>query len=144
VAVRKEGQNGKGAFRVMAERASMMIGSPTAFAASIALVGVWALSGFVLHFSTDWQLIINTVTNIVTLFIVFLIQNTQNRDAKAMHLKLDELIRAVGEARTHMVGLENLPDEDLARLERQFQRIHEREVRKQEVKAEQKTSGAGG
>jgi low affinity Fe/Cu permease len=126
----------------MAEGASAAIGSPGAFGAAIILVAVWGVSGFVFHFSDGWQLIINTFTNVVTLFIVFLIQNTQNRDAKAMHLKLDELIRAVTEARTQMVGLENLPDEDLARLERQFQRIQQREIRKKELQAEQKTTGA--
>ncbi len=121
---------GKSTFRLMAEKTSAAIGSSYAFAAVIAIVAVWGLSGFAFHFSDAWQLVINTFTNVVTLFIVFLIQNTQNRDAKAMHLKLDELIRAVTEARTHLVGLENLSDDDLARLGRQFQRIQQREIRK--------------
>jgi low affinity Fe/Cu permease len=120
----------------MAESAAAIIGSPTAFAASVVIVLVWALSGFAFHFSDGWQLVINTLTNVVTLFIVFLIQNTQNRDAKAMQLKLDELIRAVGDARTHLVGLENLSDEDIAALERQFRRIQRREMRKIEQKAD--------
>lgn len=122
----------------MAERTADACGSPGAFVATVVLVGVWALSGFYFDFSANWQLIINTVTNVVTLLIVFLIQNTQNRDAKAMHLKLDELIRAVADARTHLVGLENLSDEDLQRLDRQFRRIQEREIRK----VEQKTKAA--
>jgi low affinity Fe/Cu permease len=122
----------------MAERTAEACGSPGAFVGTVVLVAVWALSGFFFHFSANWQLIINTVTNVVTLLLVFLIQNTQNRDAKAMHLKLDELIRAMGEARTHLVGLENLSDEDLQSLGRQFRRIQQREIRK----TEQKTTAA--
>ena len=82
-----------------------------------------ACHGPTFHFSDTWQLIINTATTVVTFLMVFLIQNTQNRDAKAMHLKLDELIRAVKGARNQLVDLENLSDDDLKKLEQQFQAI---------------------
>ena len=78
------------------------------------------------HFSDTWQLVINTATTIVTFLMVFLIQNTQNRDAKAVHLKLDELIRALKDARNELVDLENLSDEELTKLEEQFKRMRER------------------
>ncbi|PYI82144.1 MAG: hypothetical protein DMF05_00440 [Verrucomicrobia bacterium] len=84
---------------------------------------VWLITGPTFHFSDTWQLIINTATTVVTFLMVFLIQNTQNRDAKAMHLKLDELIRAVKGARNQLVDLENLSDEDLKKLEEQFRRL---------------------
>ena len=80
----------------------------------------------VFHFSDTWQLVINTGTTIVTFLMVFLIQNTQNRDAKAIHLKLDELIRAVKGARNTLVDLENCTDEELAELQEEFERLHRR------------------
>ena len=82
------------------------------------------------HFSDTWQLIINTGTTIVTFLMVFLIQNTQNRDAKAMHLKLDELIRAVGSARNRLVHLEDLSDAELSSLEKEFKRLHDKVEKK--------------
>ncbi len=121
----------KGTFRLLAEKTAEVVGSPTAFFLSIIGVAVWILSGLAVGFGDSWQLVINTLTNLFTLFIVLLIQNTQNRHAKAVHLKLDELIRAVREARTGLVGLEDLSDEELARLEEQFKRIRERESRPQ-------------
>src|SRR5262249_25749046 len=87
---------------------------------------VWATLGPVFHYSDTWQLVINTGTTIITFLVVFLIQHTQNRDAKAVHLKLDELIRAVGAARTGLVHLEDLSESELADLERELQRLHER------------------
>jgi low affinity Fe/Cu permease len=87
---------------------------------------VWILTGPTFHFSDTWQLIINTATTIVTFLMVFLIQNTQNRDAKAMHLKLDELIRAIKNARNELVDLEELSDEELQRLEQQFRKMRQR------------------
>lgn len=87
---------------------------------------VWIVTGPTFHFSDTWQLIINTATTIITFLMVFLIQNTQNRDAKAMHLKLDELIRAVKGARNQLVDLEELSDEELKKLEKQFQRMRKR------------------
>ena len=100
-----------------------MLGSAWAFAAAVLAILVWVLTGPTFHFSDTWQLIINTATTIITFLMVFLIQNTQNRDAKAVHLKLDELIRAVKGARNQLVDLENLSDEDLKKLEQQFQRL---------------------
>jgi low affinity Fe/Cu permease len=103
-----------------------MLGSAWAFSAAVLVILLWLVTGPVFHFSDTWQLIINTATTVITFLMVFLIQNTQNRDAKAMHLKLDELIRAVEGARNELVDLENLSDEDLKKLEEQFQRMRER------------------
>jgi low affinity Fe/Cu permease len=113
-------------FRTFAHWTAELVGSPWAFGAGFVTVIVWGATGPVFHFSDTWQLVINTGTTIVTFLMVFLIQSTQNRDAKAMHLKLDELIRAVGAARTHLVHLENLTDDELAGLEQEFQRLHDR------------------
>jgi low affinity Fe/Cu permease len=87
---------------------------------------VWAITGPVFHFSDTWQLVINTGTTIVTFLMVFLIQNTQNRDAKAIHLKLDELLRVQKRARNSLVDLEDLSDEDLAKLQDEFKLLHAR------------------
>ncbi len=94
------------AFRVFARHASVILGSAWAFCAAILIIVIWALTGPTFHFSDTWQLIINTGTTIVTFLMVFLIQNTQNRDAKAVHLKLDELIRALKGARNKLVDLD--------------------------------------
>lgn len=110
-------------FRVFARKSSTILGSAWAFAGAILIIAVWALTGPTFHFSDTWQLIINTGTTIVTFLMVFLIQNTQNRDAKAVHLKLDELIRALKKARNEMVDLEDLSDEELKKLEDQFRRV---------------------
>jgi len=114
------------AFRVFARRSSATLGSAWAFAAAILIIIVWGATGPTFHFSDTWQLIINTGTTIVTFLMVFLIQNTQNRDAKAVHLKLDEIIRAIKGARNELVDLEDLSDEDLAALEKQFQRVRKK------------------
>lgn len=112
-------------FRIFAQKTSDRVGSPWAFIIAVATVIVWAVSGPLFGFSDTWQLVINTGTTIVTFLMVFLIQNTQNRDAKAMHLKLDELLRAASEARTALVDLEDLSDEELAKLQKQFQQLRE-------------------
>src|SRR5947207_9224288 len=114
------------AFRFFARRSSMMLGSAWAFAAAILIILIWGVTGPMFHYSDTWQLIINTGTTIVTFLMVFLIQNTQNRDAKAAHLKLDELIRALKDARNELVDLENLSDEELKKLEKQFKTIRKR------------------
>ena len=111
------------AFRIFARRSSMILGSAWAFAGAVLVILIWILTGPTFHFSDTWQLIINTATTIITFLMVFLIQNTQNRDAKAVHLKLDEIIRALKGARNELVDLEELSDEDLKELEKQFQRI---------------------
>lgn len=113
-------------FHKFAHTISNAVGSPVAFIAAVAIVAVWGITGPLFHFSDTWQLVINTGTTIITFLMVFVIQNTQNRDAKAIHLKLDELIRAMEGARTKLVDLEDLSDEELAGLEKQFQHMHER------------------
>jgi low affinity Fe/Cu permease len=125
------------AFRSFAHRASVLLGSALAFCAAVLVIVVWLVTGPAFHFSDTWQLIINTATTVITFLMVFLIQNTQNRDAKAMHIKLDELIRAVEGARNHLVDVENLSDEAITKLEEQFQRL-----RKQSEKS-QTSSGNG-
>ncbi|MEO6776604.1 MAG: low affinity iron permease family protein [Kofleriaceae bacterium] len=102
---------------------SAAIGTPWAFVLALTGVVVWLVSGPVFHYSDTWQLVINTSTTIVTFLIVFLIQNTQNHDSRAIHLKLDELIRAVSAARTSLVDLEDLPEDELRKLEHEFQRL---------------------
>jgi len=114
------------AFRVFARKASAILGSAWAFVAAVLVIVIWGVTGPTFHFSDTWQLIINTGTTIVTFLMVFLIQNTQNRDAKAVHLKLDEIIRALKGARNELVDLEQLSDEDLKELEKQFQRIRQK------------------
>jgi len=116
----------RNAFRVFARQSSIILGSAWVFTAAILIIVAWALTGPTFHFSDTWQLIINTGTTIVTFLMVFLIQNTQNRDAKAFQLKLDEIIRAVKGARNELVDLENLSDEDMKELEKQFKRIRQK------------------
>src|SRR6266511_181593 len=113
------------AFRVFARHSAIALGSAWAFAGAVLVILVWILTGPMFHFSDTWQLVINTATTIVTFLMVFLIQNTQNRDAKAVHLKLDELIRALKDARNELVDLEDLSDEELKKLEKQFQQVHQ-------------------
>ena len=117
------------AFRIFARRSSRVLGSAWAFAGAIVIIVVWGVTGPAFHYSNTWQLIINTGTTIVTFLMVFLIQNTQNRDAKAAHLKLDEIIRALEGARNELIDLEKLADEDLASLEKQFERVREKAER---------------
>ena len=117
------------AFRIIARRSSTVLGSAWAFAGALLVILVWVLTGPTFHFSDTWQLIINTATTVITFLMVFLIQNTQNRDAKAVHLKLDEVIRALKGARNQLVDLENLSDEDLKKLEKQFQRLRQKAER---------------
>jgi low affinity Fe/Cu permease len=114
----------------MASASAAAVGSKWAFLLSIFIVLVWAGTGPMFHYSNTWQLVINTGTTIVTFLMVFLIQNTQNRDAKAIHLKLDELIRGVKGARTHLVNLEEFSDEELEKLQKQFVHVQSRAERK--------------
>ena len=116
-------------FRIFANRTAEWVGTPWAFALALALIVVWAASGPAFGYSDTWQLVVNTTTTIVTFLMVFLVQNTQNRDARAIHLKLDELIRAVRGARTAMVALENSSDDELAELQADFERLHRRLAR---------------
>jgi low affinity Fe/Cu permease len=114
------------AFRIFASRAAEWVGTPGAFVLGLGLIVLWALTGPLFGYSDTWQLVVNTATTIVTFLMVFLIQNTQNRDTRAVHLKLDELIRGVKGARTAMVALENSTDEELAELQAEFDRLHHR------------------
>ena len=114
------------AFRIFATKAAHAVGSPWAFILSVALVIIWALLGPKFGYSNTWQLVINTGTTIITFLMVFLIQNTQNRDARAIHLKLDELIHGVKGARNFMVDLENCTDEEIAAFEKEFHELRKR------------------
>jgi low affinity Fe/Cu permease len=115
-------------FRRFSRHAAKAVGSPWAFMVAVATIAVWAVTGPLFHFSDSWQLVINTSTTIVTFIMVFLIQNTQNRDAAAMQLKLDELISAIKQARNQLVDLEDLPDEQLERLQGEFRKLGQREM----------------
>ena len=113
----------KESFRRFSCSAAECLGCYWAFGTALALIAIWAATGPIFHFSDTWQLVINTGTTIVTFLMVFLIQNTQNRDAKALHLKLDELIRSTGKARNALVNLEDLTDEELATLKAEFEKV---------------------
>lgn len=114
-------------FSNWSRQASDLLGSPYAFLIAALVVVVWLISGPMFGFSDTWQLIINTSTTIVTFLMVFLIQNTQNRDTRATQLKLDEIIKATEKARNRLIDLENCTDKELDQLQRQFQKMRERE-----------------
>lgn len=122
-------------FRRFAQRTSAVVGSPWSFMIAVAVIVVWAVTGPLFGFSDTWQLVINTSTTIVTFLMVFLIQNTQNRDAKAIHLKLDELIRGVEKARNRLVDLEHMSDEELDELQKEFQAFREQYVKRHPPRA---------
>src|SRR6184192_1654926 len=108
-------------FRHFAHRSANVLGSAWAFIGAIFIIAVWGLTGPAFHFSDTCQLIINTGTTIVTFLMVFLIQNTQNRDAKAAHLKLDEVIRALKGARNELIDIEKLSDAELEQLAKRYE-----------------------
>lgn len=110
-------------FRKFAGRTSEMVGSSWSFIIAALVIVVWATTGPMFGYSDTWQLVINTGTTIITFLMVFLIQNTQNRDAKAIHLKLDELIKATSGARNYMMDLDKLSDQQLKQLEAEYKRI---------------------
>src|SRR5246500_1559460 len=112
-----------GSFHSFAGRASLLVGSKWAFTIAVLIILFWGLSGPYFHFSDTWQLVVNTATTIVTFLIVFLIQNTQNRDARAIHLKLDEIIHSLKRARNEMIQIENLSDADLEAISKNFEKI---------------------
>jgi low affinity Fe/Cu permease len=111
-------------FHRVSSKVSSATGSPLAFILAILIIVIWLFSGPAANYSDTWQLVINTGTTIVTFLMVFLIQNTQNRDSKAIHLKLDELLRGVKGARTSLVDIEDLSDEELEKLHQQFEKLH--------------------
>jgi low affinity Fe/Cu permease len=103
-------------FTVIATRISFAVGQPLAFSAALLVIILWGVTGPIFGYSDTWQLIINTATTIVTFLMVFLIQNSQNRDAAAMQAKLDELIRAIHDARQQFIGIEHLPDRKIEEI----------------------------
>jgi low affinity Fe/Cu permease len=111
--------------------ASFWVGSKWAFVTSGLLIATWAISGPIFHYSDTWQLVINTGTTIVTFLMVFLIQNTQNRDARAINLKLDELIHAIDKAGDHMINIEKLSDVELDVLQAQFEQVRAADARRE-------------
>lgn len=111
-------------FHRFAAKVSTLTGAGGAFVLALTAVLVWACTGPLFHFSDTWQLVINTSTTIITFLMVFLIQNTQNRDSKAMQLKLDELIRVSVKARNSFVELEDMTDSDLLALNEEFHELH--------------------
>jgi low affinity Fe/Cu permease len=127
-------------FGHFAAKASGWLGSKWAFAGAGIVILVWAMLGPVFHYSDTWQLVINTGTTIVTFLMVFLIQNTQNRDARAINLKLNELIRSIDKARDQMIDIENLSDLELDELQAKYERIkaaYESRERQQKGKKKQ-------
>jgi low affinity Fe/Cu permease len=112
-------------FRRIADATSSVIGSPSAFTATLALTSLWLVLGPVFHFSDTWQLTMNTAASQVTFLIAFLLQNTQNRDTRALQLKLDELIRSTAGARPQMMNLEELDESQLEALKKEFERLGE-------------------
>lgn len=113
-------------FRRLAERTALAIGSPWAFLIAVMTVVVWGLTGPYFNYSDTWQLFINTGTTILTFLVVFLIQNTQNREARIINLKLDELLRGVEGARTGLVKLDHMSDEELAIVQQEFMRLRDK------------------
>ena len=121
-------------FARFSARSSHYLGSRWAFIGAIGVILVWAITGPIFHYSDTWQLVINTGTTIVTFLMVFLIQNTQNRDARAIHLKLNELIHAIDKARNNMIDVENLSDLELDELTRTYEKIRTSAEERQQKK----------
>ncbi|MGE3773283.1 MAG: low affinity iron permease family protein [Gammaproteobacteria bacterium] len=120
------------AFGRFARACANALGSPAAFVANLFLILVWLVMGPLFGYSDTWQLLVNTVTTVFTYLAVFVIQNTQNRDAKAMHLKLDELISSIEGARNRFVDVEELTDEELEVFRLQFQKLQQRAAERKE------------
>ena len=112
-------------FARFARLMSNQLGRSWAFSAALFVVVVWAATGPLFHFSDTWQLVINTGTTVITFLMVFLIQSTQNRDSKAIHLKLDELVRAVHGARNSFIDVEDIPEQELIHYAKEFEQLHE-------------------
>jgi len=129
-------------FSRFARAASGWFAHPVAFILAIVFVTVWAITGPMFHYSDTWQLVINTSTTILTFLMVFLVQNAQNRDARAMQVKLDELLRAVGKARNELIDLEHLSEEELDRYCKEFETMHKRYQAMFEAKQANKKQGA--
>jgi len=115
-------------FAKISQKLAMVAGSPKTFMGALILIGIWGLSGPIFDYNDTWQLIINTSTTIITFLMVFLIQNTQNRDTDILHLKIDELLLVTKEAQNAMLGLEALDLEQLEALRRHYRSLGEGEV----------------
>ena len=116
-------------FRKFAQSAAAVVGSPWSFLLGVFLTLVWAATGSYFRYSDTWQLVINTGSSIITFLMVFLIQNTQNRDAGVIHMKLDELIRAIAAARTELVQMEKMTDQELDAIRTQFENERDRAMK---------------
>lgn len=116
-------------FSDLARQVSCVLGTPAAFAVACGVVLLWGITGPVFGYSDTWQLVINTGTTIVTFLMIFLVQHTQNRDARALHLKLDELLRSLETARNRLINLETCTDQEIDQIERQFKALRAREKR---------------
>jgi low affinity Fe/Cu permease len=123
--MRNTDDGGEKGFHVFATRAANWVGTKWAFLIAMLIIVLWLASGPLFHYSDTWQLIINTGTTVVTFLVVFLIQNTQNRDARAIHLKLDEIIKSIDQAHNEMIDIEHLSDEELQRLAEKYQKVRE-------------------
>ena len=132
------------AFRKFANATASAVGSPIAFSLAVVTVIVWAALGGRYKYSDTWQLVINTGTTIVTFLMVFLIQNTQNRDARAIHLKLDELVRGNKGARNKLVDLEHCTDEEIAALEEEFKQFRQRRAHRNQTQSQQEEPSHSG
>lgn len=119
----KKKKTGQSGFSGFAGGAADLVGTPWAFILATVSIVVWLALGPMFHYSDTWQLFVNSWTNIVTFIMVFLIQHAQNRDSKAINLKLDELIRVINPASDELIDVEKLSDEELERLERRYERI---------------------
>lgn len=123
-------------FGRFAARSARFVGSRWSFLAAIGVVVIWGATGPIFHYSDTWQLVINTGTTIVTFLMVFLIQNTQNRDARAIHLKLNELIHGVDKAKNKMIDIENLSDHELEDLAQTYEKLRNRAEEHARVRTE--------
>jgi len=128
------------AFRRFAQAIARITGKASAFGAALLLVLVWLLTGPIFSYSNTWQLVINTTTTIVTFLMVFVLQNTQNRDNQAVQLKLDELVRAMRNARTSFVDIEEMPDEELEAIAEEFRALHERAQHERQARGRTRTA----
>jgi len=121
-------------FRTFAQFIASKTGKPITFVFAISVIFLWGVTGPVFNYSNTWQLVINTTTTIITFLMVFLIQNTQNRDSKAIHLKLDELVKAHKAARNILLDVEGQSDEELDNLQGEFRDLHDKHVIAEEKK----------
>src|SRR5512142_2915993 len=118
-----DGNTYRSTFSRFAKWTARVSGQPTTFGLALLIIVVWAITGPVFRFSDTWQLVINTSTTIITFLMVFLIQNTQNRDAEAMQLKLDELIRAIGGAKNTLIDLEEMDEDELDTVREGYEKL---------------------